>query len=188
MREEWGEPDTVWAEAADVSCSDQVEALLEKLLKRFGRIDLLVNNVGGGLKKELAETSDEEWQHLLNINLTSTFKCCRAVLPVMRRQGTGAIINIASKAGRMGEGNFAAYCAAKHGVVGLTRALADSEGQHGIRVNAICPGPIATEKMKSLYPDVDKSSWSTPEDVAQTVVYLTSPAGHAMQGKLLDLF
>ena len=162
--------------------------LVQHVAARYGRIDLLVNNVGGGLKKELVETSDEDWQHLLDINLTSTFNCCRAVLPVMRRQRTGLIINIASKAGRMGEGDFAAYCAAKHGVVGLTRALANSEGQHGIRVNAICPGPIATEKMKSLYPDVDKSSWSTPQNVAQTVIYLASHSGHAMQGKLVDLF
>ena len=162
--------------------------MVQNVLQKYGRIDILVNNVGSGLKKELVETNDEDWQYLLQVNLTSTFNCCRAVLPVMRHQGTGMIVNIASKAGRVGEGDFAAYCAVKHGVVGLTRALADSERPHGIRVNAICPGPIATEKMKTLYPDVDKSGWSTPEDVAQTVLYLASPAGHAMQGKLVDLF
>jgi meso-butanediol dehydrogenase / (S,S)-butanediol dehydrogenase / diacetyl reductase len=188
VRDEMGAPETVWTVAADVACSEQVEVMVQNILQQYGRIDLLVNNVGGGLKKELVETSDEDWQHLLDINLTSTFNCCRAVLPVMRQQGAGVIINIASKAGRGGEGEFAAYCAAKHGVVGLTRALADSEGPHGIRVNAVCPGPIATEKMKSLYPDVDKSSWSTPEDVANTVLYLSSPAGHAMQGKTVDLY
>ena len=183
-----GPLDMVWAYPADVSCSDQVDGMVQNVLQQYGRIDILVNNVGGGLKKELVETNDENWQYLLQVNLTSTFNCCRAVLPVMRQQGTGMIVNIASKAGRVGEGDFAAYCAVKHGVVGLTRALADSERPHGIRVNAICPGPIATEKMKTLYPDVDKSGWSTPEDVAQTVLYLASPAGHAMQGKLVDLF
>lgn len=188
VHDEMGSPETVWAYAADVTCSEQVDGLVQEVTQRYGRIDLLVNNVGGGLKKELVETNDEDWQYLLQVNLTSTFNCCRAVLPVMRQHGTGMIVNIASKAGRVGEGDFAAYCAVKHGVVGLTRALADSEGQYGIQVNAICPGPIATEKMKTLYPDVDKSGWSTPEDVAQTVLYLASPAGHAMQGKLVDLF
>lgn len=188
VRDEMGSPETVWTFAADVTSSEQVDELVREVTQRYGQIDLLVNNVGGGLKKELVETSDEDWQHLLAINLTSTFNCCRAVLPVMRQQGGGMIINIASKAGRVGEGDFAAYCAVKHGVVGLTRALADSEGPHGIRINAICPGPIATEKMKSLYPTIDKTEWSTPEDVAQIVLYLASPAGHAMQGKLVDLF
>lgn len=181
-------PENVWIHAADVTCSQQAEILVQEVVQRYGRVDLLVNNVGGGLKKELVETSDEDWQHLLALNLTSTFNCCRAVLPVMREQRSGLIINIASKAGRIGEGDFAAYCAAKHGVIGLTRALADSESAYGIRVNAICPGPIATEKMQKLYPQVEKSSWSTPQDVAQTVLYLASPAGHAMQGKLVDLF
>ena len=181
-------PENVWIHAADVTCSQQAEILVQEVVQRYGRVDLLVNNVGGGLKKELVETSDEDWQHLLALNLTSTFNCCRAVLPVMREQRSGLIINIASKAGRIGEGDFAAYCAAKHGVIGLTRALADSESAYGIRVNAICPGPIATEKMQKLYPQVEKSDWSTPEDIAQTVLYLASPAGHAMQGKLVDLF
>ncbi|MDX9864342.1 MAG: SDR family oxidoreductase [Anaerolineaceae bacterium] len=188
VRDEMGIPETVWACAADVTRPGQVDGLVQKILQQHGRIDLLVNNVGGGLKKELVETSNEDWQHLLEVNLTSTFNCCRAVLPVMRQQRAGTIINIASKAGRVGEGEFAAYCAAKHGVVGLTRALADSEGQYGIRVNAICPGPIATEKMIALYPEEDRAAWSTPEDVANTVLYLSSPAGHAMQGKTVDLY
>ena len=173
---------------ADVTQPDQVNGLVDAALEKYGHIDLLVNNVGGGLKKELVETSDDDWQHVLHLNLTTTFNCCRAVLPAMRRQGAGTIINIASRAGRSGEGYFAAYCAAKHGVVGLTRALADSEGPYGIRVNAICPGPIATEKMIAAYPEADRSGWSTPQDVAHTVLYLASPAAHAMQGKLVDLF
>lgn len=183
-----GNPPQAVLITADVTRPDQVALLVGEVLEKFGRIDLLVNNVGGGLKKQLAETSDADWQDVLQLNLTSTFNCCRAVLPAMRRQGFGRIINIASRAGRVGEGDFAAYCAAKHGVVGLTRALADSEGPYGIRVNAICPGPIATEKMIARYPGADRSGWSTPQDVAETVLYLVSPAGKAMQGKLLDLF
>lgn len=185
---EMGPPETVRAYPADVACPEQVAGMVENVLQQYGRIDVLVNNVGSGLKKELVETSDEDWQDVLQVNLTSTFNCCRAVLPVMRQQGAGTIINIASKAGRGGEGDFAAYCAAKHGVVGLTRALADSEGQYGVRVNTICSGPIATEKMVSLYPDADHAAWSSPEDVARTVLYLLSSAGHAMQGKMVDLF
>lgn len=177
-----------WLVATDVTQADQVSALVEQVVERYGRIDLLVNNVGQGLKRELVETSDEDWQFLVQANLTTTFNCCRAVIPVMRRQTGGVIVNIASKSGRRGEGEFAAYCAVKHGVVGLTRALAESERPFGIQVNAVCPGPIATEKMIGMYPDADRSQWSTPEQVAEAVIYLATPASHAMCGKTLDLF
>jgi NAD(P)-dependent dehydrogenase (short-subunit alcohol dehydrogenase family) len=177
-----------WPAVADVTQAEQVDQMVGKVVEKYGRIDLLVNNVGQGLKRTLVETSDADWQYLVQVNLTSTFLCCRAVVPIMRRQGEGVIINMASKAGRIGEGDFVAYCAVKHGVVGLTRALAESEKPYRIRVNAVCPGPSATEKMIARYPAADRSQWSTPEEVAQAVLYLASPASHAMQGKTLDLF
>lgn len=177
-----------WLVAADITEPAQVRRVVDQVVEKYGRIDLLVNNAGQGFKKALVDTSDAEWQHLVQINLTSTFLCCRAVLPYMRQHRAGVIVNVASKSGRVGEGDFAAYCAVKHGVVGLTRALAESEDPYGIRVNAVCPGPITTEKMVANNPDTDRSSWSSPEEVAQAVVYLASQDSHAMQGKMLDLF
>ncbi len=172
----------------DVTLSAQADALVSKTIEAYGQIDILVNNVGGGLRKPIVETTDEEWQRLVDENLTGTVYCCRAVIPIMRRQSRGSIVNISSRAGRIGEAELAAYCAVKHGVVGLTRALAAEEGQSGIRVNAVCPGPVATERMARLLPDVDKSDWLLPEEVAEAVLFLATSPGRGMQGKALDLF
>jgi 2-deoxy-D-gluconate 3-dehydrogenase len=106
----------------------------------------------------------------------------------MRQQQSGVIINIASRAGRRGEGDLAAYSALKHGMVGLTRALADSEYHFGIRVNAVCPGAVATRRMLALLPDDDHSRWHAPEDIASAVLFLLSPAARLMNGQVIDMF
>lgn len=174
--------------AADVTDSSQVARALGRALESFGRIDLLVNNVGGGLRKPFIDTSDAEWAKLVADNLTATVYCCRAVIPIMRGRRGGLIVNVASRAGRIGEPGFAAYCAVKHGVVGLTRALAAEEGPNGIRVNAICPGPVATGRMRRALPGVDVSQWLTPEEVAESILFLASGPARTMQGQALDLF
>lgn len=177
-----------WIFTGDLTDSDQVKHMVEEALRCEGKIEILINNLGRGLRRELVNTSDEEWDFLVRINLTSAFYVSRAVLPLMRKAGNGSIVNIASRAGRQGEGAFAAYSAMKHGLVGLTRALADSEAKFGIHVNAICPGAVATEKMKQNYPDIDYSNWSTPEDVAEGVMFLLSPAAAVMNGQVIDMF
>ena len=141
-----------------------------------------------GLQRQVIETTDSDWDFLVKVNLTSAFYLCRAVLPAMREQGSGAIINIASRAGRRGEGDFAAYSALKHGLVGLTRALADSEKSYSLQINAICPGPVSTKKMQALHPQADHQHWLTPDDVAMTVNFLLSPAARRMNGQVIDLF
>lgn len=113
---------------------------------------------------------------------------CRAVLPGMRSGKSGHIINIASRAGRRGEGNFAAYSAMKHGLIGLTRALAKSEANFGIKVNAICPGPVATDRMLNAYPESSHPDWVTPQEIVEAVLFLLSAAGKCMNGQCLDLF
>ena len=173
---------------ADVTQPEQVEGLLNQVLGRFNRIDVLINNVGQGIRKPFIELTDEEWLYLVRVNLTSVVNCSKAVLPYMRQQGGGQIINIASKAGRIGEVDFVGYCAVKHGVVGLTRALALEEAPYHIRVNAVCPGPVSTPRMRKNLPNVDMSGWLSPEDVAETVMFTLSGAGSAMQGKTIDLF
>ncbi len=171
----------------DVTDSAQVRQMVEDTVNAFGRIDLLVCCVGRGLRKPLVETSDQEWIELMEANLTSTLYCNRAVLPQMRLQQNGAIINIASRAGRIAEPMLAAYSAVKHGVIGLTRALAAEEASNGIHVNAICPATVATERMKGILPNADQSKWLSPEQVAQAVLFLAT-TGRMMQGKTLDLF
>lgn len=173
--------------ALDVTNSGHARQMAAHTLASFGRIDHLVCCVGGGLRKPLIETTDEEWARLVAENLTSTLYCNRAVLPQMRLQRNGTIINLASRAGRIGEAQLAAYSAVKHGVVGLTRALAAEEQANGICVNAICPTTVATERMKQMLPVADHSKWLLPEQVANAVLYLIF-SGRAMQGKTLDLF
>ena len=174
--------------AADITSSEQVNLLVESVMAYENRLDVLVNNLGQGMRKQLVETSDADWEHLVAVNLTSAVYASRAVLPIMREQKNGKIINISSRAGRRGEGDFAAYSALKHGLIGLTRALADSEGPFGIKVNAVCPGPVSTRKMVERYPNLDVSGWSSPEDVAQTVLYLLSKPAETMNGQVIDLF
>jgi 3-oxoacyl-[acyl-carrier protein] reductase len=106
----------------------------------------------------------------------------------MLDQGQGKIINIASRSGRVGEANLAAYCAVKHAVIGLTRALAEEVGPRGIHVNVICPGGVRTERMERILPHIDKSGWLAPEDVAAAVLFLVTAPGHTMQGQALDMF
>jgi NAD(P)-dependent dehydrogenase (short-subunit alcohol dehydrogenase family) len=174
--------------SADVTDSQQVTDLVDSVLSRHGRLDVLINNVGQGLRKPLVETSDQEWQHLLAVNLSSVFYCCRAVIEPMRQQGGGRIINIASRSGRVGEGDLAAYSAVKHGVVGLTRALAEAGAEENILVNAVCPGPVNTTRMARLLPHVDRSAWLKPEDVAEAVLLLATGPGSRMRGQSIDLF
>ena len=172
----------------DVTDSQQVENLVDAVISHFGRLDVLVNNVGQGLRKPLVETSDQEWEQLLAVNLSSVFYCCRAVFEHMRQQGGGRIVNIASRSGRVGEGDLAAYSAVKHGVVGLTRALAEAGAEDGILVNAVCPGPVNTTRMARLLPHVDRSAWLKPEDVAEAVLLAVTSPGRAMRGQSIDLF
>jgi NAD(P)-dependent dehydrogenase (short-subunit alcohol dehydrogenase family) len=173
---------------ADLTRSADANLLAKRAIDEFGQVDILVNNVGRGLRKSFVDTSDEDWQWLVATNLSTVVYGCRAVLPDMLAQGHGMIINIASRSGRVGEANLAAYCAVKHGVIGLTRALAEEVGPKGIHVNVICPGGVRTERMERLLPQVDKSGWLAPEDVAAAVLFLATSASRTMQGQALDLF
>jgi NAD(P)-dependent dehydrogenase (short-subunit alcohol dehydrogenase family) len=162
--------------------------MVNEVIQREGQIDVLVNNAGKGIRRELIDTSDEEWDFLVKINLSSAFYVSRAVLPHMRKQNGGKIINIASRAGRVGEGELAAYSALKHAMVGLTKALANSEAKFGIQTNAICPGLIRTQGMLTALPNLDYSKSNSPEDVAEAVLFLLSPAARTMNGQCIDLF
>ena len=178
----------VLAVPTDVTHSADVNNLAARAIDSFGQVDVWVNNVGRGLRKAFPETTDEEWEQLVATNLSSVVYGCRAVLPYMEKRQKGLIINIASRSGRVGEANLAAYSAVKHGVIGLTKALAEEEGVHGIHVNAICPGAVRTERMEKILPQVDKSNWLLPEDVAAAVTFLACEAGYKMQGQVIDMF
>ena len=128
----------------DVRQPDQVNALIKGTLETFGGLDILVNNAGVALAKSTTATTVEEWERLLGINLTGPWLCARAAIPAMIERGGGAIVNVASNAGLVGFPNLAAYCAAKGGLVQLTKAMALDCAPYHIRVNAICPGHTRT--------------------------------------------
>jgi NAD(P)-dependent dehydrogenase (short-subunit alcohol dehydrogenase family) len=151
---------------------------------KFGVPDIIVNNAGVVERVRLDEMSEAQWDHVLDANLKGTFNVTRVFLPQMRARRSGRIINIASISGRLGTARLTAYCAAKHGVVGLTRALAEETRDLGIQVNAICPGSVDTEMLKgSGFPPQ-----MAPADVANVALYLAVFAPPALTGACLDVF
>jgi 3-oxoacyl-[acyl-carrier protein] reductase len=152
--------------------------------KELGVPDLIVNNAGVVVRVRLDETSEEEWDAVVDANLKGTFNVTRVFLPQMRTRRSGRIINVASISGRQGTARLTAYCAAKHGVVGLTRALAEETREVGIQVNALCPGSVDTEMLAgSGFPAL-----MTPDDVAGVALWLAADAPAALTGTCLDVF
>ncbi len=184
---------------ADVSQSVQVQAYVQQTLDRFGRIDCFFNNAGTeGRAAPLAEYDEAVWDRVISVNLKGVFLGLRHVLPVMLAQKHGAIVNTASVAGTVGAPTLAAYSASKHGIIGLTRTAAGEVGKQGVRVNAICPGPINTRMVRALAeminPDDPASvakfnigrnpmgRYGEPEEVARIVVFLCSEASDYVNG------
>lgn len=173
-----------------------VEALVRETVERFGRLDVVVNNAGIGVAAPVAETSDEDWDAILDVNLTAVFTVCRAALPPMLRAGRGVFVNVSSVAGVVGVRNRAAYCASKSAVLGLTRALAVDYADRGIRANAICPGTVATEWIGKILADADDPAatrkamearqldgrMGSPEEVAAGIAFLASDEARFVNG------
>lgn len=132
----------------DVSLSNDVQRMVEKTVHRFGKVDILVNNAGIYLEKRAEDTTEEEWDQVININLKGVFLCSKAVYPYFKKQGSGNIINISSDSGVSGNPAEAAYCASKGGVTNLTRAMAIDYAKENIRINAVCPAIIDTPMLQ----------------------------------------
>jgi 3-oxoacyl-[acyl-carrier protein] reductase len=178
---------------ADVTRAAEVARMIGAVEGALGPIDVLVNNAGIILEKPLTETAEEEWDRLLTVDLKSVFLVTRAVLPGMQAQGRGAIVNIASDLGILGRANFTAYCAAKAGVIGLTRALAREVAPH-IRVNAVAPGAVNTSMVspelmsaESLAQElaVPQGRIAEPHEIAASVVFLASDLARFYCGQVL---
>jgi 3-oxoacyl-[acyl-carrier protein] reductase len=172
--------------SCDVRVADEVARFAEDIERRLGPPDILVNNAGTVARARLDELSVAQWDDVVDANLKGTFLVTRAFLPAMRARKSGRIINIASIAGRQGTAGLGAYCAAKHGVVGLTRALAVELREDGIVANAVCPGSVDTDMLRVGRPGA-KADMS-PEDVAGVVLYLAAEAPSALTGSCVDVF
>lgn len=156
---------------ADVADEAAVAGLVAQTLAESGRIDVLVNVAGIGMFGPVEGYPLADWQQTLATNLTGVFLCCRAVLPSMREQGEGAILAIASGAGKQGYANLAAYAASKFGLIGFMQSLAAEVGDAGIKVSTIVPGSIHSEFAGRAAP-ADGKKYLAPEDVAEAVVFL----------------
>jgi 3-oxoacyl-[acyl-carrier protein] reductase len=168
----------------DVSRFAEARALHAAVDRALGVPDVVVNNAGNVVRKPLHELSEAEWDHVVGTNLKGAFNVTRVFLPQMREQRRGRIINVASISGRQGTPTLTAYCAAKHGVVGFTRALAKETRAAAIQVNAICPGSVDTEMLVgSGFP-----ARMAPVDVANVALYLAAYAPAALTGACLDVY
>jgi short-subunit dehydrogenase len=159
--------------AVDLACISQVQAKIQAIALEFGDIDILVNNAGIAYTATISETPLEDWQQVINLNLTSVFQCIMGILPTMRHRGSGTIINVASIAAKHPFPNWGAYSVSKAGLVALSQTLAQEERAHGIRVTAICPGAVNTELWDSetVQANFDRSKMLTPEIVAQSILH-----------------
>lgn len=185
------------AVTCDVSRVEDVKSALNQTIKAFGRLDFAFNNAGIEYTiQPAAQVTEEEWDRILNIDLRGIFLCMKHEIPLMLKQGGGAIVNTSSGAGVKGFKGGAAYCAAKFGVVGLTKAAALDYASSNIRINVVCPGIIDTPMMdrfsggtaegrQAVIAQEPIGRMGTPEEIAATVVWLCSDAaafviGHAM--------
>jgi 3-oxoacyl-[acyl-carrier protein] reductase len=163
-----------WAVQTDVADEHQVERLIEETVAHYGRIDVLVNNAGVIAGGRLAETTTTSFDEVMNVNLRGTFFCCRAGFRQMKQQGGGTIINMSSVAGVQAWAGTGTYSASKHGILALTKSLADEGRPYHIKVSAICPGGVADELVDASPEEILRSEKIDPFDVAETAVYLAT--------------
>jgi 3-oxoacyl-[acyl-carrier protein] reductase len=181
--------------AADVGIGEEAERLVRRVIERFGRIDALVNNAGRTQVGPFLEIGPAEWDSVIATDLTAAFHTCRAAIPQMLVQGSGAIVNVASRLGQMGIAETAAYSAAKAGLIGLTRSLAREFGARGIRINAVAPGVTITEMTTDLVDseegkrrlrDMALGRFGRADEVAEAVIFLLSDASSLFVGQTLN--
>lgn len=180
--------------SADVSDGEAVQRLLTEALHTVGDIHILVNNAGIIQEKPFLDTSEADWDRMLDTDLKSVFLMARAVLPGMVARGGGVVINVASDLGILGRENYAPYCTAKAGVIGLSKSLAREFAPHGIRVNAIAPGPVNTAmvSLESMSAEwmakelaIPQHRVAEPEEIAATALFLASDLSRFYCGQVL---
>lgn len=178
----------------DIADSAQVNEMVQRVLDKFGRLDVLINNAGIAEQKLFTDITDADWERMLHINLSGAFYASRAVLPVMIRRKSGRILNVSSIWGMVGASCEVHYSAAKAGLIGLTKALAQEVAPSGIQVNCVAPGVIRTDMTAGFSPEeLSELAESTPlgrlgepEDIARTLLFLASPEAEFITGQVIS--
>jgi NAD(P)-dependent dehydrogenase (short-subunit alcohol dehydrogenase family) len=188
------EADATLALSCDVSDTDAVASALAKIERRFGRLDALINNAGVAVFTPVMETSDADWERVLAVNLTGPFLCTKAAVPLMRKHGGGAIVNITSISGLRASTLRSAYGTSKAGLAHLTKQLAVELAELGIRVNGVAPGPVDTAMAKAVhsaeiradYHDaIPLNRYGLEEELAEAVYFLCSDRASYITGQIL---
>ncbi|WP_322092484.1 SDR family NAD(P)-dependent oxidoreductase [Paraburkholderia bannensis] len=192
--------------SVDVADENAVTAAFAHAVEGLGDIDILVNNAGQATAAPFAQTDLALWKRMLDVNLTGAFLCTRAALPAMLAKKNGRIVNVASTAGQVGYPYVAAYCASKHGVIGMTRALALEVATQGVTVNAVCPGYTETELLQASLDQITRKTsrseaearsilvrhnpqqrFVQPDEVANAVLWLCAPGSSAITGQSISV-
>jgi len=180
---------------ANVGKMDEVNKMRDKAVAEFGKIDILVNNAGIVKDKSFVKMTSEMWDDVISVNLTGTFNCSKAVIDGMLERHYGRIVNISSVIGRMGNRGQANYAASKAGIIGLTQTLAKEFADKGVTVNAVAPGFIGTDMLKSvpakimekILAQIPMGRLGKPEEIASAVAYLVSPEAGYITGQVIDI-
>jgi len=186
-----------FALTADITDSTAVAETAEAVAEHFGAVDVLVNNAGSRIVKSFLDHTEEDWRHMLNVNLTGHFLVCKAIVPLILEAGGGHIVNTCSIASVQGRPNRIGYCAAKGGFLAFTKALAADLSNNNIRVNALAPGMVETPMNQSFADDPELGEkwnsenlvgrWGQPEDVAKAAIFLASDDADFMTGAMLQI-
>ena len=182
-------PDHFLATSVDLTNPEAVETMAEEAVKRFGRVDVLVNTAGGWRGGTPVHQTDlTTWDFLLNLNARTVLIASRAVIPHMLEQGSGRIVNVAARAGLKGSAKNAAYGVSKSAVIRLTESMAAELKKQSINVNCVLPSTIDTPQNRKAMPKADHSRWVEPEAIADVILFLASDAARAVQGAAIPVY
>jgi NAD(P)-dependent dehydrogenase (short-subunit alcohol dehydrogenase family) len=183
------EPERRLAAVADLISSEGAEQMASEVIESFGRIDILVNTVGGyRAGTPVHETTQETWDFMIDLNARTVYNTCKAVIPHMLRRKTGAIVSTAARPGLEGKENMAAYSVSKSAVIRLTESMAVELREAGIRANCVIPGTIDTNANREERPDADFSKWVKPESLAEVILFLSHNLSRDVTGAALPVY